>query len=54
MKDTAEALHILILVYLTLTLIQGHRDTRNKEFWVMCLTEFRMELDGTWYVVETC
>ena len=49
MIDTIE-LYIWILVWLTLTLIQGHRSARKqkKKFCISYLTKFSIDLDGIW------
>ena len=48
-------LYILILVWLTLTLIQGDRSTRKqKNFCASYLTKLSTDLDWIWYTVGTC
>ena len=54
MADTT-VLYILILVYLSLALIQGHcvRVRESKNFWAYCLTNFLISLNGIWDTIET-
>ena len=47
-------LSILILVYVTLSLIQSHKHTRKKNFCAKCLTKFTVNLDGIWSSFGTC
>ena len=48
-------IYILMLVYLTLTLIQGHRDMRKQKLLYRFFHKVSHEdLDGIWYCVETC
>ena len=51
MIETAK-LYILILVYVTLTLIQGYRDARKDRLYSNCLPKSLMGL--VWNAVETC
>ena len=44
LRDTTEII-ILMLVYVTLTVFQGHRDVGKKDLCTNCLTEFKMNLD---------
>ena len=46
-------LNILILVYVTLILNQGHSDAKQK-LLRMHLSKFSMLLDGHWFAVEPC
>ena len=53
MIDTTE-LHNLILVYMTLTLIQGLKDARKQKRLRQLSPKAAIVLNGTWYAVETC
>ena len=54
MTDSA-GLHILILVYVTVTSIKGHRDAKKqKNFCTKYLPYLRMDLHETWHIIETC
>ena len=44
----ATKLYILTLVYVALTLIQGHRNVRKQNFWASYLTKISVDLDGIW------
>ena len=46
--------NILILVWVTLTLIQGHRIKERKNICASYHTKFSIGLGGVWYAVETC
>ena len=56
MIDTARCTdrYILILVFLTVTLIQGHRDSRRENFSANYLPKLSVDLDGIWHAVEAC
>ena len=51
--DTVE-LYILIIVYLTMNLIQGHRSARKPKTAVPVISQFLIDVDGIWCTVETC
>ena len=53
MIDITE-LYIFILVYVTLTLIQGHGMQESKNFCANYLLKLSMDLDEIWRAVETC
>ena len=53
MIDTTE-LYILILNYVTLTVIQGHEDAREENCCANYLPKLSMDLDGIWLAVEIC
>ena len=47
-------LYILILVYVTLTLCQGHGMQESKNCCANYLPKLGMDLDGLWRDVENC
>ena len=52
MIDSTE-LYTLILVWVTLALIQGHKLRESKKFFTRGITEFSVYLDEIWYAVKT-
>ena len=51
--DTTE-LYILILVFWTLTLIQGHGDARKQKVLSNYFLKLSVDVIGIWHAVETC
>ena len=47
-------LYILVIVFLPLTVIQGHRCARKNLFLAIYLIKFSIDLNGIWCPVETC
>ena len=53
MRNTI-VLHILIPIWLTLTLVQGHGVRESKNFCANYLSKFLIDLNWIWYTIETC
>ena len=52
--DAYTELYILILVNVTMAKNQGDRNARKQHILCRFSEKFAMDLDGIWYVVETC
>ena len=51
---SAKLLCLLILVWVFLTLIPGHRVQESKIFCANYVTRFSIDLNKIWFVIETC